>query len=654
MHCCVMASTGLSPPSEPRSRSTPNRDSEPDDPDLAMSEPTSSEASPAIQFPSQGSQLPDPMTNVPAAAFIAGAAVQQAHRASDLAAQAANHALHQQQAADQARQEAGWIRERAVREVSDVRVQAAQLASQAQQAVQTAQHSEAQARQLIEQTRQEALGHVENARQVVNATQQDAQQEVQRIVQEAQQAILQREQTIASQEHTIRGLSQENSVMHQRLGDLERVVAQLTQQARATPVPMQESPPKAASIAETATETSAAKASSQGTVPPGTHQPVGAPQVSSSQDASGVAASSQGNAFTSTIPDPPCGSVQSSGLGHDAPADSRDPGGGATSQHLVGHSAVLGAASPVGDAAPGASRTSGLGRDGARDQADVRVQVTALAEMVQQLSQLVANQVAPPPPPPAAPPPVPPIPLSGAPPPPKAGSGTHVPPVPITMLGGLYSSSPQAPSAASSDTSSDSDGDDDTPQCRVCGGSHEDTDCPYLTMNGGGGGGGGPGQFPNADPSQAADPSVGMTANDHATHEESVVRVKDLKDLVLPSPPENAGQARGFVNQVLMAIGRLQKTPGDEVYQWAQACMSSTEQELIADKRFPRLDREIAAKLLKTCRKGKFGLLFQNMVEQERISSGGMPVGRIMLRAIFKHFQLERDRLGSLGGRNLF
>ena len=131
--------------------------------------------------------MPDPMTNVPAAAFIAGAAVQQAHRASDLAAQAANHALHQQPAADQARQEAGWIRERAVREVSDVRVQAAQLASQAQQAVQTAHQSEAHTKQLIEETRQEAIGHVENARQVVNATQQDAQQEVQRIVQEAQQ-----------------------------------------------------------------------------------------------------------------------------------------------------------------------------------------------------------------------------------------------------------------------------------------------------------------------------------------------------------------------------------------------------------------------------------------------------------------------------------
>ena len=69
---------------------------------------------------------------------------------------------------------------------------------------------------------------------------------------------------------------------------------------------------------------------------------------------------------------------------------------------------------------------------------------------------------------------------------------------------------------------------------------------------------------------------VGMTAVEHAAHEESVVRVKDLKDLVLPPPPENAGQARGFVNQVLMAIGRLQKTPRDEVYQCAAGQPAAT------------------------------------------------------------------------------
>ena len=69
------------------------------------------------------------------------------------------------------------------------------------------------------------------------------------------------------------------------------------------------------------------------------------------------------------------------------------------------------------------------------------------------------------------------------------------------------------------------------------------------------------GPVPQSDPSQPADPNVGMSVIDHATYEESVVRVKDFKDLALPSPPDNAGQARGFVNQVLMAIGRLQKDP---------------------------------------------------------------------------------------------
>ena len=43
---------------------------------------------------------------------------------------------------------------------------------------------------------------------------------------------------------------------------------------------------------------------------------------------------------------------------------------------------------------------------------------------------------------------------------------------------------------------------------------------------------------------------------------------------------------------------------------------------------------------------GMLGLLFQQMVEQQRIVDGGMPSGRVMLRKIFHHFKLERDRLG--------
>ena len=81
-----------------------------------------------------------------------------------------------------------------------------------------------------------------------------------------------------------------------------------------------------------------------------------------------------------------------------------------------------------------------------------------------------------------------------------------------------------------------------------------------------------------------------------------------------------------------MAIGKLQKTPGNEVYQWAQECLTSEDITLKTDPRFPRADREIASKLLKTCKKGRFGLIFQQMVESERALTGGMPNGRVMLR----------------------
>ena len=88
-----------------------------------------------------------------------------------------------------------------------------------------------------------------------------------------------------------------------------------------------------------------------------------------------------------------------------------------------------------------------------------------------------------------------------------------------------------------------------------------------------------------------------------------------------------------------MSIGKVQRTAGDEVYIWAQECMTLTESQLKADLRFPRLGREIAAKLIRACRKGRFGLLCQQQVEQERTCCGGMPNGRCMLRAIFRHLQ---------------
>ena len=192
---------------------------------------------------------------------------------------------------------------------------------------------------------------------------------------------------------------------------------------------------------------------------------------------------------------------------------------------------------------------------------------------------------------------------------------------------------------------------------------HHEKDCPKLTANKRGKKGDPPGSSPGGGGSSSShgsnagshrDAAIGSATAEKtfAESEEEAIRLKSLSDLTFPSPPENAAQARGYINQVLMAIGKVQRRAGDEVYIWAQECMTLTDTQLKADLRFPRLNREIAA-ILPACRKGRFGLLFQQQVEQQRSRSGGMPNGRCMLRAIFRHFQLERDRIGMLAERNL-
>ena len=154
--------------------------------------------------------------------------------------------------------------------------------------------------------------------------------------------------------------------------------------------------------------------------------------------------------------------------------------------------------------------------------------------------------------------------------------------------------------------------------CPNCGGLRDYANCPYLPMNAG-----------------------IQPPRDYGQEEEDTIRVKGLKDLVIPNRPTDAGQARGYTNQVFLAVGKLQKTPTNEVYLWIQEVLTKFENELTSDLSFPRLDRELAAKLVKTCRKGRFGLLFQQMVEVERTRTGGMPCGRVMLKKILSHFQLE-------------
>ena len=235
---------------------------------------------------------------------------------------------------------------------------------------------------------------------------------------------------------------------------------------------------------------------------------------------------------------------------------------------------------------------------------------------------------------------------------PTEAQASQTPQVPVLNLGGTSHAaappgSPCSGGSSSSSSSSSSSARSTFPACRMCGSKrHAEEDCPELTCNKGGG----------DDPPNDGDPAAASSAvvpKTPAELEEDVIRIKSLTDLSFPNPPQNAAQARGFVNQTLMAIGKLQKTPGDEVYIWAQDCLKMEPDALRKDGRFPRLDREIAAKLIKVCRHGRFGLLFQHMVESERLKSGGMPNGRCMLRAIYRHFQLERDRVGMLAERDL-
>ena len=621
------------------------------------------------------------------ASFLAGAAVTHAHQASQIANNAADVALSSQLELQHAQRVATAIHAGAVQQQADFAQAATTLREQATRAF------------LVQQ--EEARAAIEQRDHNFQLLQLRAQQQVQGVIQEAEREIVANREAVAERAQqwvtdNVRPLQNQINVGNQQLADrdsqlqereirIARLQAQLDAIQRqnaydvpvASPTPVPESPITVhtdldavdGSINPFAHDLLDGSATPTNTPP---RQPTGmSPRESPLIQLMPVGASTAQPVSSSQN----MSSVPSIPISFGPPVtEDPPPGLPLSSSAIIPLQSGLVQANPhpalgaeqlnVGTAA------SGYGSNEDRISA-LQDQVSQLMQALHAQTQLVAQLQAARTPVPIAPPAAPPALTMGgaalsAPSGSRRGNGGSaplpqqvlppgLPPLPLANLGNQGTpfvfniGSQRSRHSGSSESSSDSDAGPrppSPPQCRICGEFHNELDCPYLTMND-------PAQ-PGYAPDQGSDqPRPGSEVRDYADEEDETIRVKSLNDLTFPNPPENAGQARGYVNQVLMAIGKLQKTPGSDVYQWAQECLSVDEATLKADPRFPRTDREIASKLIKTCRKGRFGLIFQQMVESERLSSGSMPCGRVMLRTIFKYFQLERDRIGMLGERNL-
>ena len=93
----------------------------------------------------------------------------------------------------------------------------------------------------------------------------------------------------------------------------------------------------------------------------------------------------------------------------------------------------------------------------------------------------------------------------------------------------------------------------------MCGSrKHHEKDCPKLTANlrkdkgapGGSPGGSGGGSGSGSPGGSGHDAGIGSATAQKtpAETEEETIRLKSLSDLTFNSPPENAAQARGFIN----------------------------------------------------------------------------------------------------------
>ena len=137
------------------------------------------------------------------------------------------------------------------------------------------------------------------------------------------------------------------------------------------------------------------------------------------------------------------------------------------------------------------------------------------------------------------------------------------------------SGSQRSKQSGSSESSSDSDAGPPPPnpytQCRICGEFHDEINCPYLTMNMGG-------DFPDqgSDQPRPGDAEVGtMQRRRIIPLEQNPSMIWFFRTLlIMPVKLEDMSIRSSWPSV------SYRKPPGNEVYQWAQECMTSTENQL--------------------------------------------------------------------------
>ena len=132
--------------------------------------------------------------------------------------------------------------------------------------------------------------------------------------------------------------------------------------------------------------------------------------------------------------------------------------------------------------------------------------------------------------------------------------------------------------------------------------------------------------------------------------EEDVYKSKELKDLKLPTIPQNAGGFRAFRNAMLTTFAAVDRTGKGVILKWLQAALdpsitAQASKQLEQDNSgLPRLDAHLATLMADNkVLKGDFGVSAQGYIETSHRKSQ-QPCGRVLLALFSKQFRIDKVR----------